>query len=248
MLEIVNFCLVNKDVPVCQEKDSFFSPLLPEAPDDLKFRESLSRTCCHNQQDSVLPFCNCLYCPVNCYTLIISQGFLPIGKIVLGYDPLPVFVKPLPFAVFPPEKFRGRKFVQRNFLFYLSKSACPVVEQKGIPIRAECKRNVQHLSIHERLLHALSNRVNIPLCFHNCKRKVGFIGKYSSSLCFPLSRDLNITFPVRFLLPGSFSSQLALLIAGVINFEQISRSLSSFLFTSSIYSHPAEFTNTLDGN
>ena len=157
MLEIVNFCLVNKDVSVCQEKDSFFHPCLPEAPDDLKCRESLSRTCCHNQQDSVLPFCNCLYCPVNCYTLIISQGFLPIGKIVLGYDPLPVFVKPLPFAVFPPEKFRrnlSREISSSTFQECLSCRGA-----KGIPIRADA--SVQHLSIHE--LPCPLNRVNIPL-------------------------------------------------------------------------------------
>ena len=131
--------MLNCDISVCQEKDSFLYSLLPEAPDDLKSCKCFSRTCCHNEQNSVLPFCNCLYCPVNYYPLIISKGFLPIGKILLGYDPLPVFIKPLPFTVLLPEKFRGRKFVQWNFLFYLSKSACPVVEQKGVSVRAERK-------------------------------------------------------------------------------------------------------------
>ena len=155
--EVVDHGLVDEDVAVGQKQDAFFSPALPQPPNDLKGGVGLASARGHDQQRAVLPIGNGFYRAVDGVELVVARGFA--GGVVEGGNTLHFCAPAFPGTVPSPELGGTGELVQRESLLQHASGQRGVAEHKAIAVAGEHKRHVQQLGITQRLLHASAHGV-----------------------------------------------------------------------------------------
>jgi len=177
-LEVVGHGLIDQNVAVGEKQDASRCLGLPKPPNDLKGGEGLAGAGGHDQQNAVLAAGNCLDSSVDGQQLVIAWTLIAAVAVVILSDKGFLLVVQATVRRPPlPQCFCCGKFVKCELP--LNDAVCGdlVVEQEAIAIGAEHKRDLQHLSIAQRLLHTIADGVIIVLGFDDGDWDVRLIEK-----------------------------------------------------------------------
>ena len=143
--------------------------------DNLECSVGLTGAGRHNEEDTVLPTGYCINGAVDCDALIVAWCLITGLEIIrLGDELLLLRCEVLVPDVPPPEILRRWKLFKRQFTLF---PGLHIVFQEAVAIRAVHKRNVQHFSIFDGLLHPGSDAVSVILRLDDSQRNIGLVVK-----------------------------------------------------------------------
>ncbi len=172
--KVIDHRLIDQDVAISKEQDSFFRTGFPKSPDDLECGKGLAGAGGHDQQGSLLSLTDGVDYTIDCDGLVVSRATSTAVRVVrLCHDRDVGRSDLLCVTVLLPELLWRWELIQRQFPFNGSVRRQSIVKQKAVAVGAEDKWDVQRLRIVQRLLHPASDAMVVVLRFDDGQGHVG---------------------------------------------------------------------------
>ena len=175
--EVVVFGLVDENVTVGQEEDTFGAAAAPESPHDLEGGVGFAGAGGHDEEDAVLSFGDGFDGAVDGDALVVAgHSAAALEEVVLLDDGLGGGVEVLGGDVALPEFVRRWEGVEGQFALGGRDGARAIVLKEAVTVGAVGEEGVKGFGVFQGLLDAGVEGVVVVLCFDDGDGQVGLVG------------------------------------------------------------------------